>query len=342
MRLALPSLVCSLFTHFNFPSSKLPFGFEPLLFLRLFSLLFPCFFPTLSFSVDYVLFCFVFFFRFNVCFSCAATTNEFWPHYGVHSGATHTNNKINKYERNNNNNYNVNDVGGVGNERRDQFKSARLLFHSLGAPSTLTTDAINLSDSVPNLYAGDNGNATVYCNGHNQIKVSTKMNANKSNDTVGAGHASQVYIDAMNSASVAGDNVRSKLLWAKPPISEKSSRIFFGVSLDEREMPITRERETKLLTVAANRDPNGRKANKSNGGGSAQSVRNGNTKYDLFMDRPRNRWIFNHRFMLSSWYDFTHFPYSSRHRSPLNNHMRTKVFERYRSRSLPRLFMRNR
>lgn len=246
------------------------------------------------------------FFRFNVCFSCAATTNEFRPHYGVHGGATHTSNKINKYERNNNhNNYNDNDVGGVGCERRDQFKSARLLFHSLGAPSTLSTDAINLSDSVPNLC--ENSNATVYCNGLNQITVGTNMNANRSNDAVGAGRVSQVYVDAMNSASVAGDNIRSKLLWAKPPISEKSSRIFFGVSLDEREMPITRERQTKLLTVAANRDPNGRKANKSNGGGATQSVRNGNTKYDLFMDRPRNRWIFNHRFMLSSWYDFTLF-----------------------------------
>lgn len=232
-----------------------------------------------------------------MCFSCAATTNQFWPHYSVHTGA-HTNNKVNKYERHNDSSNDYNDVGGGGGiERRDQFKSGRPLSHSLGAPSmsssTMTTDAINLSDSVPNLCAADNNNeATRYCNGHNVVTFNAKINAHKSCDAFGAGRAaSQVYVDSMNSASAGGgDNGRSKLLWAKPPISDKSSRIFFGVSLDEREMPITRERQTKLLPAAAKRDPSGRKANKSsNGTSSMQSARNGNTKYDLVMDRPRNR-----------------------------------------------------
>lgn len=228
---------------------------------------------------------FFFLFRSNVCFSCAATTNQFWPHYSVHTGA-HTNHKINKYERNNDNNntdYNgVGGVGGAGIERRDQFKCGRPLSHSLGAPSmsssTMTADAINLSDSVPNLCAADDNNdATRYCNGHNLVMLNAKINANKS-------------CDAFGGSAGGGDNGRSKLLWAKPPISDKSSRIFFGVSLDEREMPITRERQTKLLPAAAKRDPSGRKANKSNNGtSSTQSVRNGYTKYDLFMDRPRNR-----------------------------------------------------
>lgn len=243
----------------------------------------------------YIFLFILFLFRSNVCFSCAATTNQFWPHYIVHTGA-HTNSKVNKYERHNENNNGYNGVGGGGGiERRDQFKSGRPLSHSLGAPSmsssTMTTDAINLSDSVPNLCAADNNNdASRYCNGHNLVKFNAKINANKSCDAFGAGRAvSQVYVDAMNCAS-AGDNGRSKLLWAKPPISDKSSRIFFGVSLDEREMPITRERQTKLLPAAAKREPSGRKANKSsNGAGSMQSARNGNTKYDLFMDRPRNR-----------------------------------------------------
>lgn len=219
-----------------------------------------------------------------MCFSCAATKNKYWPHYSVHSGDAYTNHKINKYERNNS--YNDNGIGEDGIERRDQFKCGRPLSHSLGAPSTLTMDAINLSDSVPNLCAGDNA-TTSYCNGHSHIKCNTKLIANKSYD---AFDGPQVYGSvSINSVSAAGDNGRSKLLCTKPPISEKSSRIFFGVSLDEREMPITRERQTKLLPAVAKRDLNGRKANKSNGAGLMQSARIGNTKSDLFMDRPRNR-----------------------------------------------------
>lgn len=239
-----------------------------------------------------------------MCSSCAPATNEFWPHYSVHTGA-YTNNKINKYERNNNS-YNDNDVGGSGNgsgvggggiERRDQFKSGRPLSHSLVAPSmsssTMATDAINLCDSVPNLCAGDNNQAPMssHSNGHNQIKFNVKTGANKSLDAFSAGRAStQVFVDSIESAgATTGDYGRSRLLWAKPPISEKSSRIFFGVSLDEREMPITRERQTKALSAVAKRESNGRKANKLTAPGSVQSARNGNAKYDLCVDRPRNR-----------------------------------------------------
>lgn len=208
-----------------------------------------------------------------MCFSCSATTNEFWPHYSVHTGAYNANNhnnningqtNFNKYERNND--------YGVGIERRDQFKCGRPLSHSLGAPSissaTLAT-AINFGDSVPNLCAGDN----------------------RSIDAFGADRATRMYIDSISSARVIEDNCRSKLLVGKPPISDKSLRTFFGVSLDEREMPITRERQTKQIPVAAKRDLNGggRKQNKSSNGCSSamHSTRNGNTKCNLFTDRNR-------------------------------------------------------
>lgn len=297
-------LRCSLFSDFSFHFFTFRSALNRIYFFQLFFPFFRLefFFSPFSLITSYNLCIFLFFFSFlfrsNVCFSCAAATNQFWPHYSVHTGAQ-TNNKMNKYERNNDNNNEYHDVGGGGNgiERRDQFKSGRPLSHSLGAPSwsssTMTTDAINLSDSVPNLCAADDNNvANRYCNGHNLGTTNLRINANKSCDAFGAGRvASQVYMDSMNRGSAGGgDNSRSKLLWAKPPISDKSSRIFFGVSLDEREMPITRERQTKLLPAASKRDPSGRKANKSNNGtGLTQSVRNGNTKYDLFMDRPRNR-----------------------------------------------------
>lgn len=39
-----------------------------------------------------------------------------------------------------------------------------------------------------------------------------------------------------------GSKVKTKTLMGKPPLGEKHLRSFFGLSLDEREMPITRER----------------------------------------------------------------------------------------------------
>lgn len=231
-------------------------------------------------------------------FSCVTTKNECWPHYeysgGACTGGVFVNNHFNKSERNTN-------CNGVCIERRDQYKSGRPLSHSLGAPSSLIAESINLSDSVPNLCADDNNaidkTSSTYYNGQTHIKLNVKLNANKSTDAFSAGRVSHVYVDAINSASVAGENARNKLLWAKPPISDnavtasiaKTSRLFFGVSLDEREMPITRERQTKLLPTVTKRDMNGRKANKSNGVVTVQSANKGNTKYDLLVERPRNR-----------------------------------------------------
>lgn len=62
------------------------------------------------------------------------------------------------------------------------------------------------------------------------------------------------YINYINNNNIAKnktsiENKYNYKLMGKPPIGEKHLKGFYGVSLDEREMPITRERQSKLLPL---------------------------------------------------------------------------------------------
>lgn len=122
----------------------------------------------------------------------------------------------------------------------------------------------NVSDSVPNL--SDNNNL--------------KTGSNKYTDTPYA-NRSHIINDREKSQNA------NKLL-GKPPIGEKNFKSFFGVSLEDREMPITRERQTKWLNVATKRSSDGgRTAIKPSG--SPQSVRGMFCKNDSATDPSRIR-----------------------------------------------------
>lgn len=139
----------------------------------------------------------------------------------------------------------------------------------------------NLSDSVSNL-CDSNG------------KMGSKRQTIDKCADVYANHAPDAVAVSNTDALQYRDNRTNKLL-GKPPIGEKIYKNFYGVSLDEREMPITRDRQAKGLQTSAKRN-----AADTRILGSPQLMQN---KNDSGSDRGRVRYSFCGRFS-SAFIDF--------------------------------------
>lgn len=93
-------------------------------------------------------------------------------------------------------------------------------------------------------------------------------------------------------AIINGSRVKTNKLIGKPPLGEKHLRSFFGLSLDEREMPITRERSKLLQTGGSSNSskrPNfGSDTKKSNKSIGSPKLLRAST-YDAYPSRAKNR-----------------------------------------------------
>lgn len=99
---------------------------------------------------------------------------------------------------------------------------------------------------------------------------------------------------------INGSKVKTKTLMGKPPLGEKHLRSFFGLSLDEREMPITRER-SKLSQTGGGSGSGGGGGNSSSKrttfGSDAKKLNKSNVSpkllrastYDAYPNRAKNR-----------------------------------------------------
>lgn len=139
-----------------------------------------------------------------------------------------------------------------------------------------------LSDSVPNL--SDN------------LNVGSKMQENKASVFVVEAIPDNRYVsniivnDTNESIYINRVNKNSIRILNKPPIGEKiiiNYKNNFGVSLEEREMPITRERQSKFSN-AARKNGDGRKGLRSTTSTQSLKVQT-NSKYDGASDWLRRR-----------------------------------------------------
>lgn len=96
-------------------------------------------------------------------------------------------------------------------------------------------------------------------------------------------------------AIINGSKVKTSKLIGKPPLGEKHLRSFFGLSLDEREMPITRERSKLSQTggssssSSSSKRPNfGNDAKKTNKSIGSPKLLRAST-YDAYPSRTKNR-----------------------------------------------------
>ncbi|XP_055325277.1 uncharacterized protein LOC129579318 isoform X2 [Sitodiplosis mosellana] len=119
-------------------------------------------------------------------------------------------------------------------------------------------------------------------------------------------------------------------LMGKPPSGEKYLRSFFGLSLDEREMPITRER-SKLLQANCNTKRSVGDAKKTPKLVGSPKLLRAST-CDAYPSRGRNR---------SPVYGMRHNNNSTGSNSISSVGAKIKELDRLRSRSLPCLFMRH-
>lgn len=140
-----------------------------------------------------------------------------------------------------------------------------------------------LSDSVPNL--SDN------------LNVGSKMQENKASVFVVEAIPDNRYIsniivnDASESTNTNRANKNTIKITNKPPVGEKiiiNYKNNYGVSLEEREMPITRERQSKFLN-AARRISDGRKGLRSTMSTQSLKSAQSGSKYDSASDWLRKR-----------------------------------------------------
>lgn len=111
------------------------------------------------------------------------------------------------------------------------------------------------------------------------------INYNNNNDCnyINKNHKNSTKNDSMLNA-----NRNKYKLMGKPPIGERQMKHFFGFSLDEREMPITRERSTHFQVNTTKRnaiDSNHRKPLKLSG--SPKQMRA--SSFEDYADHDRNR-----------------------------------------------------
>lgn len=97
---------------------------------------------------------------------------------------------------------------------------------------------------------------------------------------------------------INGSKVKTKTLMGKPPLGEKHLRSFFGLSLDEREMPITRERSK--LSQSGGGGSSSSSSNSKRAGGFGSDVKKANkssgspkllraSTHDAYPSRAKNR-----------------------------------------------------
>lgn len=145
-------------------------------------------------------------------------------------------------------------------------------------------------------------------NEFNSIKNDRKLNGIRYKNVTDPLYENRMQINYNNNNNNSDNNIDNKKrinsiingseqkykLMGKPPIGERQLKNFFGFSLDEREMPITRERSTTHLQVNNNHlqklnsiDSSQRKLLKTSGSPKQMRI----SRYDEYAEHNRNRYL---------------------------------------------------